>query len=244
MGLIDTDTGLAFGEGLQFQTAIGGAGLQIATATLAELLLGEEPDGVAMAFVDMSMVIRVSGVDTFNGSPASKLLGTTLRTSTSGLLLASSDNVYLPTSEFPYSSTEGLIALRASSSTNNFDVAAALNNGGNYAAGPGVLLRINSTSQVAVGGNATTVSSTVSPVLSASEMISFGGCIKTAGTTMAACNRGGTVTTAATLDWNGTSNRLQLGTLDAFGAQALTGVMEWIVYLPTYNTTKLQSLTA
>lgn len=235
---------LAFGVGITDVGYTGGVSDTADGGSIAAALFGAESDGFAIAFKDMSMLIRSGGVDTFNGSPASKLLGTTLNTSAAGLLVTSSDNVYLPTSEFPYSSTEGLIALRASSSTNNFDVAAALNNGGNYGAGAGALLRINSTSQVAVGGNASTVASTVSPVLSASAMISFGGCIKTAGTTMAACNRGGTVTTAATLDWNGTSNRLQLGTLDAFGAQALTGVIEWIVYLPTYNTTKLQSLTA
>jgi len=32
-GLIDSDTGLAFGVGLQFQTPIGGAGLDIETET-------------------------------------------------------------------------------------------------------------------------------------------------------------------------------------------------------------------
>lgn len=41
-GLIDSTTGLAFGEGLQFQTPIGGAGLDIVTETPElELLWGD-----------------------------------------------------------------------------------------------------------------------------------------------------------------------------------------------------------
>lgn len=42
-GLIDTDTGLAFGEGLQFQTQIGTAGLTIETESPEmELLWGSD----------------------------------------------------------------------------------------------------------------------------------------------------------------------------------------------------------
>ena len=42
-GLIDTDTGLHFGEGLQFQTEIGGAGLDIVTESPEmELLWGTD----------------------------------------------------------------------------------------------------------------------------------------------------------------------------------------------------------
>jgi len=39
MGLIDSDTGLSFGEGLQFQTPIGGAGLDIAPSESPEMEL-------------------------------------------------------------------------------------------------------------------------------------------------------------------------------------------------------------
>jgi hypothetical protein len=38
-GLIDSDTGLEFGDGLQFQTPIGGAGLTVASGTTPELEL-------------------------------------------------------------------------------------------------------------------------------------------------------------------------------------------------------------
>lgn len=38
-GLIDSSTGLDFGTGLQWQTPIGGAGLDIVTETVAQELL-------------------------------------------------------------------------------------------------------------------------------------------------------------------------------------------------------------
>lgn len=38
-GLIDSDTGLEFGDGLQFQTPIGGAGLTVEAGTTPELEL-------------------------------------------------------------------------------------------------------------------------------------------------------------------------------------------------------------
>lgn len=51
-GLIDSDTGLAYGESLQWQTAIGGAGLAVVASPSATFLEQWGPDGLALNFTD------------------------------------------------------------------------------------------------------------------------------------------------------------------------------------------------
>lgn len=51
-GLIDSNTGLSFGEGLQWQTPIGGAGLDIVTDTTP---------ATAMLYEDGSPMLYESG---------------------------------------------------------------------------------------------------------------------------------------------------------------------------------------
>jgi len=73
-GLIDTNTGLAFGTGLQFQAPIGGPGLQISPSSVAALLLANETNGLATGFTDLSMVIKdtTTPANAFSGNPNTK----------------------------------------------------------------------------------------------------------------------------------------------------------------------------
>lgn len=54
MSLITTDTGLVFGQGLQFQTAIGGSGLVVDAnnSGAANLIINNGGVGMAIVFTD------------------------------------------------------------------------------------------------------------------------------------------------------------------------------------------------
>ena len=214
--------------------------------SLAAQLLGTETNGFAIHFLDMSMAVRdtTTPANNYSGLSSAKLLGTSLNRVATGLSLGASDNVYLPTSVFPYSTTAFSIIAKASSTALTNNAPAALNLNGSYSLGAGALIRFQGASAVAVGGSLTSTTKTISPSLSAGEMIKVGACFRTSDNSMSVTNRGLAVATITTGDWNGTSNRFQLGALDSAGTQALVGVLEWIVYLPRYDTAEIVSRTA
>ena len=212
----------------------------------AAALLGTETNGFAIHFGDMSMVIRdtTTPANNYSGSPAAKLLGTTLNRVASGLSLGASDNVYLPTSVFPYSATAFTLIAEASTTALSLNSVLAFNSSGTYAAGSGALLRISNNAAVDAGGNSSSVVKTVSPVLTAGQMIKVAASLRTSDNSMSVTNRGQAVATVTTGDWNGTSNRLQFGAITSGGAQALVGVLGWVIFLPRYDTSICASQTA
>ena len=216
------------------------------TFTLASQRLGSRLNGVSVDFTDMSMVIRdtTTPANAYSGSPSTKLLGTALNTIAAGLSLGATDNVYLPTSAFPYSATAFTIIAEASTTALTNNALLALNIGGAYGAGPGALLRIQSNSLTVAAGNATAASKAISPLLGSGEMIKAAACFRTSDNSVSVTNRGQAVATITTGDWNGTSDRLQLGAITSGGVQALVGVLKWFVYLPEYNTALAETMTA
>jgi len=207
----------------------------------AARLLGSEADGLAIDFRDMSIVIRdtTTPANNFSGHPSAKLLGDTLTGTSSGLTISALTNIYLPTSAFPYSSTAFSIVAMGATSALAINALVALNASGGYSGGPGALLRIENNSAVTAGGNATAASKGISPLLAANEMIKVGAAFRTAGNNISVTNRGQAVTTIATSDWDGSSNRLQIGAITSGGAQSLLGTLAWLVYLPRYDTAEI-----
>ena len=214
--------------------------------SLAAQLLGTEPNGFAVHFLDMSMVVRdtTTPANNYSGLVAAKLLGTTLNRVATGLSLGASDNVYLPTSAFPYSATAFTVIAEASTTSLTNNAFVALNIGGAYGGGPGALLRIQTSGLTAAGGNATVTTKAISPVLGSGEMIKAAACFRTSDNSVSVTNRGQAVSTITTGDWNGTSDRFQFGAIASGGAQALVGVLKWAVYLPRYDTAEIVSRTA
>ena len=214
--------------------------------SLAARLLGTETNGFAVHFVDMSMVVRdtTTPANNYSGPVAAKLLGTTLNRVATGISLGASDNVYLPTSAFPYSATAFTVIAEASTTSLTNNALVALNVGGAYGAGPGALLRIQSNSLTVGAGNATSASKAISPLLGSGEMIKAAACFRISDNSVSVTNRGQAVATITTGDWNGTSDRFQFGAITSGGAQALIGVLKSVVYLPRYDTAESVSRTA
>lgn len=148
------------------------------------------------------------------------------------------DNIYIPTSAFPYSTTQHTMVAEMDSFVTTFGThrALALNLNGAYGTGNGSSVYLSGATASGMGGNATAITKAISPTLTSNSMIKIAGGMITTGTIQTATNRGQVVASNATSDWTGTSNRLQFGMLQATGAQIINGHLKTAVYIPRYDT--------
>lgn len=154
------------------------------------------------------------------------------------------DNISIGTGLFPSIAAEvSLYAKVATSLPINYAIAIALNNAGVYTAGPGFLIRVTSSIVTECGGNLTSVSKAISPSLGFGEFIKIAGGAKVSENLHSITNKGQAVASAATVDWNGTSNRLQIGALTSYGTQVLDGWIAQVVVVPRYDTAWQQTVT-
>jgi hypothetical protein len=212
------------------------------TGSGASILLGNEAQGLAIDFTDLSMVIKDTGTpaNAFSGDPNDKLSGPTLTSSATGFTVAASEDISIATSAFPFSATAGTLFAEfiGKSATGGPFHIASLSNGTFQ---EWISLRVLGTNPEALvfdSGNFVTVD--------AGTWVSSGVnkfAIAWASGDSAASYNGGTVATSAT---SGLPSPTSLGIGRSFNlAENYQGSIVRVMYVPRrYSNAELQALTS
>lgn len=160
-------------------------------------------------------------------------------------VLRAVDNIYTPTTNFPYSTSELFLygeIIWPSTAVSSATIA-SLNFNGVAATNFPAYIQVSATNSVAAYfSNSASKSFASTPTAGSTQKIA--GTFNTVGTLAAATNQGQAVAVNSASIWNGLTNRLQIGTIVPGTQPATNVIIKKIMVLPVYDTAKAATVTA